>query len=295
MPTRRIPTIRGSEIEKDEALYDGIRQWMRNPVRNWLEKNLTWTNSRGGTSYNGDAITTIELSGRINIGALKHDSWRYNALVGLLESNADYGLDIIQAYIETADITDGYEITSHRIQPSSIASLNTILIKGGSKWHVVVDGRKAKIEARVDETTENAYKRLSASSEDYANLLKKAWNYCYGREPQPSEAYTYAVKAVEAASWQVVTPKNSTATLGTIIADLRAKNAGGKVTTLFKDKQAGTSVEMILQNMQRLWQGHSDRHATGAYTEPTQLEAEVALHLAILVCHLFINKTIAVS
>lgn len=294
MSTRRIPTIRGSEIEKSEALYDGVREWMRNPVRNWLEKNLTWSNGRGSTSYDGGAITTIELSGRINIGALKYDSWRYDALVKLLESNADYGLDIIQAYVETADITDGYEVTSHRIRPNSITALNMILIKGGSKWHVVVDGRKATIQARVDETTENAYKRLATSADDYAGLLKKAWNYCYGREPQPSEAYTYAIKAVEAVSWQIVTPKNSTATLGTIIADLRAKNTGGKVATSFKDKHAGTSVEAILQNMQRLWQGHSDRHATGAYVEPTQLEAEVALHLAILICHLFANKTMTV-
>ncbi len=295
MPTRRIPTIRGSEIEKDEALYDGIRQWMRNPVRNWLEKELTRSNGRGSTSYAGSAISAIELSGRIDIGALKHDSWRYDALVKLLESNADYGLDIIQAYVETADITDGYEITSHRIEPSSVVSLNAILVKGGSKWHIVVSGRKAIIQARVDETTENAYKKLAASAEDYANLLKKAWSYCYGREPQPSEAYTYAVKAVEAVSWQMVTPKHSTATLGTIIADLEAKNKSGKVTTLFKDKHAGASVEMILQNMKRLWQGHSDRHATGAYIEPTQLEAEVSLHLAITLCHLFTNNTISVS
>ena len=242
MPTRRIPTIRGSEIEKDEALYDGIQPWMRNPVRNWLEKNLAYTNARGGKSYNGDAITTIELSGRINIGALKYDSWRYDALIKILESEVNYGLDIIQAYVETADITDGYEASSHVIKPDSISSLNTVLIKGGSKWYIVVDDKKATIQARVDETTKNAYKRLASSSEDYASLLKKAWTYCYGREPQPSEAYTYAVKAVEAVSWQTVTPKNSTATLGTIITDLEAKNNSAKVTTIFKDKHAGTSI-----------------------------------------------------
>lgn len=295
MSTRRTQTIRGSDIEKNEALYDGIKPWMRNAARDWLQKQLIYTSS-GSTYYRTDAITTIELSGRINIGALKYDSWRYDALVKLLESHEDYGLDIIQTYIETGIVTgDLYgKHISHVISPNVIDSLNSILIRGGSKWKVVVNSTKATIEARVDETTENAFKKLSESQDDYANLLKQAWAYCYGREPKPSEAYTYAIKAVEAVSWRVITPKNRTATLGTLIVDLDTKNKNGKVTTIFKDKKAGSSVDMMIQDMRRLWQGHSDRHATGVYVEPNQVEAEVAIHLAILLCHLFKNNSITV-
>lgn len=294
MPTRRMPTIRRSEIEKDEVLYDGIKPWMRNSVREWFKRCIITTRS-SITHYDEKAMESIELSGRISLGALQHASWRYDALVKLLESDENHGLDIIQVYIETATITDAYDYTSHRISPDSIDTLNNIFTQAGSKWHVVVNRKKAFIEARVDETTQSSYEELTMSTDDYADLLKRAWHDCYGRNPRPSEAYTYAVKAVEAVSWQTVTPKNSSATLGTIIADLERKEGAGKVSTLFKDKHAGTSVGMVVSNMRRLWQGHSDRHATGAYVEPTQLESEVALHLAILLCYLFINKTVAVS
>jgi hypothetical protein len=39
--------------------------------------------------------------------------------------------------------------------------------------------------------------------------------------------------------------------------------------------------------MKRIWEGQTDRHATGNYSKPTAAEAEAAVHVALTLCHLF--------
>lgn len=289
MPERRIPSIRKTDLHKSEALYDGVQPWMHNSVRNWLDRRLKHKRYDGrSTYYSNDLIHKIELHGRINLGVQEDDIKLYWALLRVFDSNKDHALDILQAAVELSKIVEKSSyFQSMEIEESQIKVLNKILTDGGSKWHFVIENRKARLEARVNQTTTASYQRLLEKQTDFAEHLKTAWEYCYGRGPSPSEAYTYSVKAVEAVAWQLITPANTSSTLGTLIRDLDAKNKAGKVTSIYYDKEAGSSVDMILKNMKRLWQGHNDRHATGNHTRPTQSESETAVHLAILLCHIF--------
>jgi hypothetical protein len=53
-----------------------------------------------------------------------------------------------------------------------------------------------------------------AESGRAGDLLSNAWRSVYGRHPDASSGYRYAVRAVEAAADPVVSPNNASATLG---------------------------------------------------------------------------------
>jgi hypothetical protein len=92
---------------------------------------------------------------------------------------------------------------------------------------------------------------------------------------------------VEAASWRSITPNNPKATLGTLINDLRTQVQAGKVVFAFKDNKEGDSTDTVVSLMKRLWNSQTDRHATGSFILPSQVEAEAAVHMAITLCHFF--------
>ena len=229
----------------------------------------------------------VELHSRLDFGYKKDGYPLYAGAIQVFNSDPTFALDIVQAIVELCKITTSREWNEMSIMVQSIGELNNILINGGSKWHVVIEGEKARLEARVNETTEKSYKALIENKADYATLLKTSWEHCYGRSPNTSATYSNAIKAVEAATWQTITPKNDLSTLGTLIKDLDMQAKAGKFEVAFHDKNENDTVETILSMMRRLWESQTDRHATGNYVIPTQVEAEVAVHLAIVICHMF--------
>ncbi|MFF8652542.1 hypothetical protein [Streptomyces huasconensis] len=75
------------------------------------------------------------------------------------------------------------------------------------------------LELRIDETAQQALSSAlaaarTAQSGSDAERLADAWKCAYGRDPDPSKAYSEAIKAVESASTSVNEPSNGKATLG---------------------------------------------------------------------------------
>ncbi len=103
-------------------------------------------------------------------------------------------------------------------------------------------------------------------------FLADSWKAVATRNPQPSEAYDKAVKAIEAAAQPVVSPANAKTTLGTIIRDMRAKPS--KWTFALGD------LDLIIDMANRVWTEHF-RHGTQQRDDHTLEEADAALHLAI--------------
>lgn len=291
MGEQRTPHIRKTALLSEEVLYDGIKPWMANSVRNWLNNRL-YGLVGSHYYYDNELIHNVELHARINLGKRQDGLQLYQALIDLFDSDENFALDIVQGVVELSAVVPNIRVLSQSMTKANIETLNKVLLSGGSKWHVVINDNKATVEARVNETTSSAYKKLVSGQEDYARLLKTSWEYCYGRGPSPSEAYTYAIKSVESASWHIITPSNTSATLGSLIKDFVAQSKAGKFDTIFNDKKENLSIDAITSVMSRLWQGHSDRHATGPYVEPSQEEAEAAVHMAIFLCHLFSTNAV---
>jgi hypothetical protein len=116
-------------------------------------------------------------------------------------------------------------------------------------------------------------------------LLREAWAALYGRDPNPEHAYDVAVRAVEKASIPIVQPSHASATLGTVIGELR-NNPQLIVVALQPDRgDAGDTVRAMLE---LLWTSQQHRHAGNAPVAAcAPLEAEGAVHLATTLVHYF--------
>lgn len=288
MAEHRIPSKRNVPLAGNEALYDGVPKWMESSIWNWLSSKFKYSDHNGRTKYHNNYLHEVELHCRLTFGSNSEDYPLYGGLYKVFAANTEHALDILQATVEIAEIKDRKNAwESKTITHSDIDRLNDILIKGGSKWHVVIEGSSARMESRVNTTTINAYKHLITDAADFSKHLKAAWEDCFGRKPDLSGAYTNAIKAVEAATWRVITPNNTKATLGTMLNDFEAQAKAGKFNVGFKDKDAITTLDTAHSLMQRLWKSQTDRHATGGYANPSQLEAESAVYLAITICQMF--------
>lgn len=297
MGEQRVPHHRKSLLASNEALYDGITAWMNNSVREWISDRFRTiqtsrissygNGTRTETFYHDKLMHNVELHSRLTFGVHEEGYRLYNGAIEVFNSDPNYALDMVQAVVEICAVTKDRSYGEMSLTETTLKELDAMLVAGGSKWHVVIEGEKARIESRVDQTTTDAYQQLINSTEDYARLLKTSWEYCYGRQPSPSETYTYAIRAVEAASWRIITPNNQKATLGTLINDLRAQAQASKVVFAFKDNKESDSVDTVVSLMKRLWNSQTDRHATGSFVHPSQIEAEAAVHMAITLCHFF--------
>jgi hypothetical protein len=171
------------------------------------------------------------------------------------------------------------------LPPSHARALNETLELSGSTWRVDLDSN-ARLERRVDATVQDAVARSvetsTATNRSASEHLRLAWQAAYGRQPDPTAAYSQAIKAVESAAAPMVTPNDTRATLGTILRELSKPPARWTFAI-----QPGAR-DVVVAMMKCLWEGQVDRHGGITPTpEVTQDAAEAAVHMAVTLVHWF--------
>lgn len=190
-------------------------------------------------------------------------------------------LDIVVTNLTPADTADAVELMRQ-------------LSEAGSAWTIDMrhDGTYQLVR-RVNQTVAIASTQVISSAGRAGQHLAKAWSETYGRHPDPSSAYREAVRAVEAAAAPIISPRNKTATLGTMIGDVR--NDPSKWTVALQPT-AGDRVDTVREMMRLLWTSELDRHGTSDASVPlhvSQEEAEAAVHLATTLVHWFTSGAIS--
>jgi len=140
---------------------------------------------------------------------------------------------------------------------------------------------------RVADETAAVVAALSAQGRA-GDHLGLAWRAAFRRHPDPSTSYRESIRAVEVAAIPVVSPNNTKATLGTVIADIR--NDPTKWVVDLHGSSATEQVEAVRGMLELLWKGQSDRHGTPDPNAPlsvSQEQAEAAIHLAIALVRWF--------
>lgn len=268
--------------EAIDALHDHIPEWMQSSLDDWLLSQLSDTRfHKPGLVPDMDILHRLERLLRANLinGARGREA--IQVIFHKMNQNPDLKLDIVDGILQLKATAN-----------FGIRPLEDILLQSGTKWRAVRDvSGKYSLEERVDTTTTTAMEDIVDIGGDVSRYITKAWNEAFGRSPNPSVAYSNAVKAVEAASWQVVIPNNSRATLGVIIKALKDKpeNFQVKIT----EKIPGLGVEAIRNQMSLIWDGQTDRHGTANPVEPSQEAAEEALFIALSLCQQFVRGLIS--
>lgn len=159
--------------------------------------------------------------------------------------------------------------------------LKTYLLESGSAYTVeAANHGMCYLEKRVPEGVHIAAD-ATFRQPNGGKRLAVAWQEAFGVNPDPTKAYSEAVKAVEDAAIPVVCPNDTTATLGSVIGEV---NAGTWKLPHLREHSNATTHDVLVGMLRTLWTGQHDRHggpSTVGVPAVTQDEAESAVLLAV--------------
>lgn len=276
----------GSAAETYDALYDGVPNWMSESFWGWMLDRFTHA-QREDYALDYEYFLKTELVRQVE----------RRCRVRVPYQGTDLSTGIIE--IRRAAEANGAELRIAdyllSLQDSSQVAddLEVILEESGSAWKVGERAGQFGLVRRVPEAVQSAVNNTIASGAHAGDRLAQAWEAAFGINPDPSRAYSLAVKAVEDAAIPVVSPNDASATLGKINSQIR--NTGDWCLPLQREDEYATTGSTLLSMMKMLWAGQADRH--GGHHDPslviTQEAAEVAVMTAATLVHWFTSGAVA--
>lgn len=271
-----------------DALHDGVPAWMAESFWDWMRSRLLrsqFTNPFDFEAYdvflNQDLVRQVGRRCRIVLGNYGHD-----LASGMSAIRKD-------AESQNAELVMADYLLSIQTNEDPAEDLNTILEESGSLWKVGMRSGACGLVRRVPEGVQSAVDGTISSGGHAGKRLAEAWGAAYGVSPDPSRAYALAVKAVEDAAIPVVSPHDTSATLGKINSQLR--NTGDWSLPLQREDEHAPTSTTLLSMMKMLWAGQADRH--GGHHDPelvvTQEAAEVAVMTAATLVQWFASGAVA--
>lgn len=261
-----------------EVLFEGLPDHLQVPVRQWI----------GGVAYEFEATQEVCLRLRLPSKVLNSpDPWR--SLMNVSDSNND--MLVIEVADALLDILSnvGYQRGPQRLREADglRSELDRVLTTGGSAYTLKPDrdGLCLRVEENLRRTLDEAVQAAEALQKDAGAHLREAFVAAYGIKPNPSVAYSQAVKAVEAVANPVFLPKSPEPTLGAVRSTL--DQGRNKYVMAVSDRAgAPAGIDATVELINLLWHGQRDRHAGGPTSAPVSQEAaETAVHAAALLVH----------
>jgi hypothetical protein len=254
------------------VLYEGVPPWLRQSLKEWVEEALTFRSPAAGRVVSAEHLRTIE---RICHLQFVWANKQYSAM-GSLKLLAE------NEQLQTQFMWAVDYLCATGSQAASRDHLERVLKEGDSAWRVSTVG-VPHLERRVLEAVSEAAEAVISGSGEAGKVLGEAWRDLYGMNPDPSEAYRHAIRAIETAAHATVIPESDTATLGTMIKAMRDKPGKWVATT-----EGDHPVETIIDMMETVWTGQTDRHgAKGGVRTLVDGAAELAVQLAVALVGLF--------
>lgn len=245
-----------------ESPHEGMPPHLQHSVGEWLRGQFGWFTAG---EMNNTLMARVASACRIPVSRTHAIGGISDQIFAAIEGDEDLYLDVI-------------DVTLHSTGGANAARLSDILRVGGSVWTVTAD--RTGLERRVPEATGQAFAQATALSDSVAEELKEAWGSVYGRNPDPSDAWDHAIKAVEDLLIPIVVPKASKANLGTVAGELKANPDRW---TFGLPGNIGRSNGETLEGLIRHIWPNPDRHGGATKRPPTQEEAEAAVQIAVLI------------
>lgn len=262
------------DTETYEALVEGVPDWMTPSLWDWVQEVILGAGIR-------DTLHVLEQRLRTPLGGGESTTPRaFRILYSRVTGNGELFLDVV----DTLLLFPAAQIR--------LKSLADILLRSGSAWTIAPDhkGLVRRVPRPIQETADQTIGQSGRAGDH----LRRAWSDIYGRNPDPNDGYTEAIKAVEVAAGPVVTPNDSLATLGKMVKAMIDKPSKWQV--VFARGDSEDQVRAIARMMKMIWEGQHTRHGSSDAAAPldvTQSEAEAALHIATLLVHLFTTGAVA--
>jgi len=262
------------EVGAYDALYEGIPAWMSASFWGWVRFELTakntYTNAR---NWHAETVKGMERACRFSVGYYAYD--------------AAQGMDALRSAVQ-ADPSRAVRVADFLLadkggiygRKTAEDGLEKILRESGSAWTVGKRLGRVGLERRVPQGVQDVADSVMRSGRRAGERLAQAWSAVFGVDPNPSNGYSLAIKAVEDAAIPVLLPNDQIATLGKIIHHMRDVT----YTLPFEREPQDAASGLVLRQMsQLLWVGQVDRHGGGEEAAGTvsQAAAEAAVMLAV--------------
>lgn len=98
-------------------------------------------------------------------------------------------------------------------------SLEHILKCAGHVLRVSPDGNR--LVERIDPALWDEYEQVTQLDDQASQYMQEAWALTFGRDPNLSDAWGKAIKAIETLLKPIISPKNNKATIGSMTNELR--------------------------------------------------------------------------
>jgi hypothetical protein len=256
---------------REEGPFDGVPDHLGAPLTHWLRGQLIdpapfidfW---HTGPRVNIALIHRATLAGRIPLPGHPEPMNELNHLLKWWQQDPERFLDFIHYLLQEIDVDE-----------DDVGALDRILERGGSVWRSTDWG----LERRVDPVATAAFEMATGPEDTASAELDEAWTKAYGRDPDPSDAWDHAIKAVEAVLIDVVVPKKAKANLSDVIGNLRAQGHLWKLEVRGQKRDHG--VDPLVHMLTLIWPD-PNRHGSATPEAPATIEeARAVVHLAVTI------------
>lgn len=260
-----------------DALHEGVPLWIEKYFWKWVEESLL-IEERNRAYLDGDLVVRLGMALQIELPDLPTS-------LGV-EGQLDVLAHALRRRTDGLDVADFLLAHGGNGRPDD---LEGILELGKSAWQVGERQNYAGLIRRVPKGVQLAVDEIMNRSDSAGAKLANAWEALYGLKPDPTKAYSLAIKAVEDVVISTVSPNNHKATLGTVIRDIQ--NQKDWHLPMEREHDQAPSGEVLLGMLQMLWAGQHDRHGGNLDLPPlTHGEAVAAVSLAVTLVHWFTTE-----
>lgn len=286
---RPLSVREGGDKDKYDGPHEGVPDWLFPPLWGWVDALLPPVRVTMSPYPAGIAIyrrMAAALRTRFDAQNDRDGTTVERGLYDYVSYDPSRLLDVAGWVLDNMLGRDanGY---------AAVRSLNEVLATAGSVYEVSEDEQdRFYLSRRVTEEMKASAQDAMRPADKATSHLAAAWRAVYGRNPNPGHGYVQAVKAVEVVAIPVVSPKSASATLGTVIRDMRAAPANWRIELHHPNREDQTLA--FVQALDLIWKGQL-RHGDPRPDVPLDVtlpEAEAALNLAIPVVKWFRDGTV---
>lgn len=265
--------VEGDQVAVFTLPWTEIPAWFQQSLWEWIGPNLLLSQYGGEiVSFRVGLLRQAERVLHVKLPVF--EDHRVSTGMSSLRSKFDeLGSDDLLRFVDflMSGLPEGHEY---------LGWLEEHLVESGSGWSVGTRAGKPGLVQRLPAGVRDAATEAVRLG-DAGKRLSLAWEATFGVNPDPSNGYRLAVKAVEDAVIPVVCPSDTTATLGKVIGQI---NAGSWKPPFLREDAKSPTHDVLVGMLRTLWVGQHDRHggpSTVGVPDATQAEAEAAVMLAV--------------
>lgn len=265
--------VEGDAAVRFNAPWVAIPVWFQQSLWEWIGPNLR-TSQYGGEIVSFRVGLLRQAERMLHISLPVFEDHKVNSGLSLVRRRfGELGPDALLRFVDflMSGLPERHEY---------LGRLEAHLVEAGSGWSVGTRAGKPGLVQRLPAGVMDAAAAVVQVG-DAGKRLSLAWEATFGVNPDPSNGYRLAVKAVEDAVIPVVCPNDATATLGKAIGQI---NAGSWKPPFLREHENSPTHNVLVGMLRTLWFGQHDRHggpSTVGVPDATQGEAEAAVMLAV--------------